>query len=107
MDTPDFGDAFRALAELAPSDITDTLLRLARAVGASEIVAYLVDFSQSVLYPVPDRGTPSTPAFVHWFAAPSQARPSPNAGSSPRRVSMAIASGYRSWTDPSALAFWP
>jgi serine phosphatase RsbU (regulator of sigma subunit) len=58
VDTPDFGDAFRALAELAPSDITDTLLRLARRVGASEIVAYLIDFSQSALNPVPNRGMP-------------------------------------------------
>ena len=56
MDTPDFCDALRALAELAPSDIADTMVRLARQAGASGIVAYLVDFSQSVLYPLPDRG---------------------------------------------------
>jgi serine phosphatase RsbU (regulator of sigma subunit) len=55
VETPEFSRALLALEELSPSDITDTLLRLARRAGALEVVAYLVDFEQTVLFPVPDR----------------------------------------------------
>jgi len=59
--TPDIGNALRALQELAPSDATDKLLGLAEETGALEVTAYLVDFSQSVLFPVPDRGRHADP----------------------------------------------
>jgi serine phosphatase RsbU (regulator of sigma subunit) len=56
VETPEFHLALRALAELSPSDITDTVAELARRAGALEAVAYLVDFEHAVLFPVPDRG---------------------------------------------------
>ncbi len=56
MNTPDFGEALRALRSLAPSDITDTMRTLARRAGVLDLVVYLADFEQSFLYPVPDRG---------------------------------------------------
>ncbi len=59
MDAPEFGRALRSLAELAPSDITDTLLRLAREAGAVEVDAYLIDFEQKELCPIPDRASPN------------------------------------------------
>jgi serine phosphatase RsbU (regulator of sigma subunit) len=55
VETPEFSLALQALEALAPSDVTDTLLRLARRAGALEVVAYLVDFEHRVLIPVPDR----------------------------------------------------
>ncbi len=63
MNTPDVGNVLRALQELAPSDATATLLRLAEEAGASGATAYLADLSQTVLIPVPDRGDhPGWPA---------------------------------------------
>ncbi len=46
----------RALNQLAPSDITDSLARLAHDMGAYDMTAFLVDFGQSTLCPIPDRG---------------------------------------------------
>ena len=56
METPEFNLALRALEESSPSDIADTMLRLSRRAGALEAIAYLVDFEQRVLFPLPDRG---------------------------------------------------
>ena len=56
VDPPEFGSTLRALHDLAPSDVTDGLARLARRVGAYDLTAYLIDFEQSTLFPVPDRG---------------------------------------------------
>ncbi len=55
MNPPEFGEALRALDTLAPSDVTDTMHRLARRAGALDMVVYLVDFEQTELHPVPDR----------------------------------------------------
>ncbi len=55
MDNQDIGPTLRALRDLAPSDITDTLARLARTLGTYDITVYLIDFEQSTLVPVPDR----------------------------------------------------
>ncbi len=55
MENPDLGPTLRALRDLAPSDITDSLVRLVRRVGAYDITLYLIDFEQSTLVPIPDR----------------------------------------------------
>jgi len=55
MDNRDVGPTLRALRDLAPSDITDTLARLAQTLGAYAITIYLIDFEQSSLVPLPDR----------------------------------------------------
>lgn len=56
MNTPEFGEALRAIDFLAPSDMSDTLASMARQAGAADLVIYLADFEQTMLYPVPDRG---------------------------------------------------
>ncbi len=56
VDEFEFGSALRALHDLAPSDITGTLARLAGRVGAYDMTAFLIDFEQSTLFPVPGRG---------------------------------------------------
>jgi serine phosphatase RsbU (regulator of sigma subunit) len=56
MNDLDFGPALRSLHELAPSDITDSLSSVARRMGAYDMTTYLIDFEQSTLFPVPDRG---------------------------------------------------
>ena len=56
VDSPDVGSMLRALNQLAPSDITDSLARLAHDMGAYDMTAFLVDFGQSTLCPIPDRG---------------------------------------------------
>ncbi|MBW8077823.1 MAG: SpoIIE family protein phosphatase, partial [Gallionella sp.] len=56
MDNPEIGPTLRALRDLAPSDITDSLARLARHVGAYDMTAFLIDFEQKTLVPIPDRG---------------------------------------------------
>lgn len=56
MDDFDFGSALRSLQELVPSDVPDSLSRLAARVGAHNMTAFLIDFEQSMLFPVPDRG---------------------------------------------------
>ena len=58
MDDPDFGSTLRSLHELAPSDIPDSLSRVASGMGIYDMAAYLIDFEQSTLFPVPDRGIP-------------------------------------------------
>ena len=56
MDEPDFGSALRSLHELAPSDIPDSVSSIARRIGAYDMTIFLIDFEQSMLFPVPDRG---------------------------------------------------
>ena len=56
MDDLDFGYALRSLHELAPSDVPDSLSSVARRMGAHDMVIFLIDFEQSTLFPVPDRG---------------------------------------------------
>jgi hypothetical protein len=53
---PESGPLLRGLHESAPSDITDILAGLAGRMGAYDMTAFLVDFEQSTLFPVPDRG---------------------------------------------------
>jgi serine phosphatase RsbU (regulator of sigma subunit) len=56
MDSPDFGSALRALHQLAPSDVVDSVTQLAGEIGAHDVTIFLIDFGQSALFPVPDRG---------------------------------------------------
>jgi serine phosphatase RsbU (regulator of sigma subunit) len=56
MDDPDFGATLRALHELAPTDVPDSLARVAGQMGIYDMTAFLIDFEQSMLFPVPDRG---------------------------------------------------
>lgn len=56
MDDPDFGSTLRSLHELAPSDIPDSLAGVADRMGIYDMTAFLIDFEQSTLFPVPDRG---------------------------------------------------
>ena len=56
MDHLEFGLALRALHQRAPSDIAESLTQLAGQVGAHDLTIFLVDFEQSTLVPVPDRG---------------------------------------------------
>ena len=58
MDDPDFGATLRALHELAPTDVPDSLARVAGQMGIDDMTAYLIDFEQSMLVPVPDRRVP-------------------------------------------------
>ena len=51
----DLGVALRE-AQAAPESIPDILLRVARPLGAMDLVVYLVDFAQTTLEPMPDRG---------------------------------------------------
>ncbi len=39
-----------------PSDITDSLAQLVRQMGGYDLTTFLIDFEQSTLFPVPDRG---------------------------------------------------
>ena len=50
----DLGVALRA-AQVAPESIPDIMLRIAKTLGATDVVVYLVDFAQTVLEPIPDR----------------------------------------------------
>ena len=56
MEDFEFGPTLRALHELAPSDLLDSLSRLAGRMGAHDLTAYLVDFEQTTLFPISDRG---------------------------------------------------
>src|SRR4051794_5312783 len=51
----DLGIALRA-AQAAPQSVSDVMRRAATAVGATDVVVYVVDFAQTVLEPLPDRG---------------------------------------------------
>ncbi|MHB1535114.1 MAG: PP2C family protein-serine/threonine phosphatase [Acidimicrobiales bacterium] len=57
LDTPDYGEALRALHDLAPTAVADSLSGLAHSAGAVDVVIYLVDFEQAVLTPLPARGS--------------------------------------------------
>jgi serine phosphatase RsbU (regulator of sigma subunit) len=50
----DLGAALRE-ARAAPESISDIMLRIARPLGATDVVVYLVDFAQTTLGPLPDR----------------------------------------------------
>jgi serine phosphatase RsbU (regulator of sigma subunit) len=56
MDEPDFGSILRALHELSPTDVPDSLASVAGQMGVNDLTAYLIDFEQSTLFPIPDRG---------------------------------------------------
>ena len=51
----DLGRALRE-ARAAPESIPDIILRVARPLGATDVVVYLVDFEQTTLEPLPERG---------------------------------------------------
>lgn len=53
----DFGTALRSASGSSPASLPDTLARAAADFGATDVVAYLVDFGQTVLEPLPDRST--------------------------------------------------
>jgi serine phosphatase RsbU (regulator of sigma subunit) len=55
LEIPTFGDTLRALRDLGPSDITDSVVGLLTRSGAVDIVVYLADFAQTTLVPIPDR----------------------------------------------------
>ena len=55
MDIPDYGAALRALQELAPTAVIDSLAGVAQRAGAVDVVIYLVDFEGLVLTPLPSR----------------------------------------------------
>jgi len=52
----DLGVALRE-AQVAPESIPDIMLRIARTLGATDVIVYLVDFAQTTLEPIPDRAT--------------------------------------------------
>lgn len=56
MEDREVGPTLRALHQLAPSDVTDSLAQQAHRIGAHDLITYLIDFEQSTLVPVPDRG---------------------------------------------------
>ena len=56
VDDLDYGSALRSLHELAPSDVPDSLASVAEQMGAYDMTLFLIDFEQSTLFPVPDRG---------------------------------------------------
>jgi len=51
----DLGMALRA-AQAAPQSVPDVMRRAAAGLGASDVVVYVLDFAQSTLEPLPDRG---------------------------------------------------
>lgn len=51
-----FGEALRAAQVADPASVPDLVARLARDMGATDAVVYLVDFAQTTLEPLPDRG---------------------------------------------------
>ena len=51
----DYGEALRAARQANPAAMPDILARSAKALGATDLVVYLVDFSRTVLEPMPDR----------------------------------------------------
>lgn len=55
MPAPPLGTALRA-AQAAPQSVPDILRRGALGLGATDVVVYVVDFAQSTLEPLPDRG---------------------------------------------------
>ncbi|MEY2422967.1 MAG: hypothetical protein QOI95_3034 [Acidimicrobiaceae bacterium] len=55
MATIDFGSALRSARESNPAAIPEILGSAAAALGATDVVVYLVDFGQTVLEPLPNR----------------------------------------------------
>ncbi len=55
MSSIDFGQALRQARNENPAAMPDILARSAAEFGATDVVVYLVDFSQTVLEPMPDR----------------------------------------------------
>ena len=53
----DFGAALRQASRSRPSDMPAVLTMAAGALGASDVVVYLVDFGQTALEPLPDLAT--------------------------------------------------
>jgi serine phosphatase RsbU (regulator of sigma subunit) len=93
MDAPEFGEALRALHDLGPSDVIDSLAHLNRRSGALDVVAYLADFAQTTLVPIPDRG-------VHVdlpVGQPVQGTPAGQAFTHRTLISTSIDEGVRVW----------
>ena len=55
MTSLNFGAALRAAQQTDPASAPDILATMGDAIGATDLVVYLVDFGQSVLEPLPDR----------------------------------------------------
>ncbi len=55
MSSIDFGRALREARDANPAAMPDILARSATEFGATDLVVYLVDFSKTVLEPMPDR----------------------------------------------------
>lgn len=55
MSSIDIGQALREARVANPAAMPDVLARSAKQIGATDLVVYLVDFSQTVLEPIPDR----------------------------------------------------
>lgn len=51
----DFSSVLRASQSAAPSAVVDVIAAAAHDAGATDVVAYLVDFEQQLLEPLPDR----------------------------------------------------
>ena len=57
MNVPDHEEVLQALQDSNPTAVADTLVRVAQAAGAIDVVIFLADFDQEVLTPLPVRGT--------------------------------------------------
>jgi serine phosphatase RsbU (regulator of sigma subunit) len=55
MEAPKYGQTLRAIRDLSPTAVVDSVADLAQGAGAVDAVLYLADFEQSVLLPIPDR----------------------------------------------------
>src|SRR4051812_7422855 len=51
----DFAAALRSAQTMDPSAVVDVVITAAHDIGASDVLAYLVDFEQRFLEPLPDR----------------------------------------------------
>ncbi|MEO5678931.1 MAG: hypothetical protein ABIS47_04600, partial [Acidimicrobiales bacterium] len=51
----DLGAALRVAQAADPAAVPDVVRRIAGALGATDVVVYLVDFGQDSLEPLPDR----------------------------------------------------
>jgi serine phosphatase RsbU (regulator of sigma subunit) len=93
VNPPEYGDALRDLHDLAPADVTDTISRVARRSGASDVQAYLVDFEQTMLFPVPDRSGRSALPVGH----PVEGTPLGRAFTERRLTGEPVEGGTRVW----------
>jgi serine phosphatase RsbU (regulator of sigma subunit) len=57
MASPDLGWALRAAYGADPGAVPDVVAKVASSFGATDVVAYLVDFGQQTLGPLPSRAT--------------------------------------------------